>query len=239
MISVVVPLHNEEDNVQALVSDIVKAAENFPLTEIVLVDDQSADGTWTMMKQVRDTYAGKVRIMQQSPRAGQSAAMWTGISAAKGELVVTLDGDGQNPPSNIGKLYDLYKQSAVSKVAVMGQREKRNDDWVRRFSSRTANKIRQALLKDGIRDTGCSLKLFRRTDYMMLPYFNHMHRYIPALLRQAGVTLVTCDVSHKPREHGVSKYGFFDRLWVGMGDLIGVFWLLRRFRPQGFGVHEG
>lgn len=239
MISVVVPLHNEQDAVGTLVADIVEAAKAFPLTEIVLVDDASADATWAVLQGLKEKYAGKVRILQHTVRSGQSAAMWTGVQAARGEVIVTLDGDGQNPPSNIPALYALYAHSANKRVMVAGQRVRRQDNFIRLISSRLANKIRAALLHDGIRDTGCSLKLFPRADYLMLPYFNHMHRYIPALMRKLGLDILTVDVSHKPRVAGVSKYGFFDRLWVGMGDLIGVFWLLRRFRPKNFSQIEG
>jgi dolichol-phosphate mannosyltransferase len=235
MISLVIPLHNEKENIGALVAAITDAANTFPLAEIVLVDDGSTDGT---AGAVRALSHPQVRLIEQSPKSGQSTALWTGISAAKSDIIVTLDGDGQNPPSDIQYLWQAYTAAGAGKVMVAGQRAKRNDTAIRRISSRLANTIRQALLRDGIRDTGCSLKLFRRADYLMLPYFNHMHRYIPALLRQLGVTIVPVNVSHLPRAHGISKYGFFDRLWVGIGDLLGVFWLLRRFRPENFTTKE-
>lgn len=239
MISVIIPLHNEQEAIGTLVADVLLAAAHFPLTEIVLVDDASADNTWQVIQDLKATHAGKVRVLQHTVRSGQSAALWTGIEAAKGELIVTLDGDGQNPPSNIPALYTLYTKAANKRVMVAGQRLKRQDNAIRRYSSRIANTIRAFLLKDGIRDTGCSLKLFARADYLMLPYFNHMHRYIPALMRRLGVDILTVDVTHQHRTAGVSKYGFFDRLWVGIGDLIGVFWLLRRFRPKDFSSIEG
>ena len=234
MITVVVPVMNEEENIESLVKEIVATAEFCPITEIVYVDDASTDGTLKMLQSLKQSVP-MLRILTHSKRAGQSAALLTGIRAATNDLVATLDGDGQNDPADIPLLYNCEAlQSArleshyTQNVMVAGQRLKRNDNYVRRVTSRIANNIRSALLKDNTRDTGCSLKLFRRSDYLALPYFNHMHRFLPALMMREGVQIVHVDVSHRARTHGVSKYGTFDRLMVGITDIFGVRWLQSR-----------
>lgn len=231
-VSVVVPVYNEVDCIGPLVKEISEAASAFPLEEIVIVDDCSDDDTPKVLQNLKQTYP-KVRIVRHSQRSGQSTGLWTGITHARGLLIVTLDGDGQNNPADIPLLYNEYQKHANQnpRVLVAGQRKKRQDNLLRRFSSRGANKIRAFMLKDGVRDTGCSLKLFRREDFIALPFFNHLHRYIPALMLARGVKLTLIDVSHRPRLQGVSKYGFWDRLWVGIADLFGVRWLLSRTKP--------
>ena len=176
-----------------------------------------------------------MRALRHARQSGQSTGLWTGVRYARGELVVTLDGDGQNDPRDIGLLYEAYMRRAAAnpRVLVAGQRRKRNDNILRKFSSRTANRIRAAILHDGVRDTGCSLKLFRKADFLDIPFFNHLHRYIPAMMQALNVELVLVDVGHRPRLRGVSKYGFWDRLWVGIFDLFGVRWLIARLKPQG------
>lgn len=229
MISVIVPVLNEEDNVAPLVAEIAQAAKTLPISEIIFVDDGSTDRTAEYLRNLKATYPA-LRNISHSHRSGQSAALWTGVKAAGNDLIVTLDGDGQNDPTDIGKLYDLYTkyQHDYQKVMVAGERQKRNDNWIRRFSSRLANRIRSGLLKDNTRDTGCSLKLFRRKDYMALPYFDHMHRFLPALMMRDHVRVLHAQVSHRPRTRGVSKYGTLDRLAVGISDLWGVWWLMKR-----------
>lgn len=231
-ISVVVPVYNEMDCIGPLVEEIDNAAKGFPLEEIVIVDDCSNDETPKVLSALKTKYA-KVRVLRHSVRSGQSTGLWTGITHARGGLIVTLDGDGQNNPADIPLLYKEYQKYAMQnpRILVAGQRIKRQDNIVRRWSSRAANKIRAFMLKDGVRDTGCSLKLFRREDFVSLPFFNHLHRYIPALMLARGVTLTLIDVSHRPRTQGTSKYGFWDRLWVGIADLFGVRWLLSRMKP--------
>ncbi len=171
-----------------------------------------------------------MRVIRHGRRSGQSAALWTGVRAAGNGLIVTMDGDGQNDPADIARLYNIYKEweKTYDKIMIAGERKKRNDNWVRRFSSRFANGIRSGLLKDNTRDTGCSLKLFRRKDYMALPYFDHMHRFLPALMKRDHVRVLHAQVSHRPRTRGVSKYGTLDRLAVGISDLWGVWWLMKR-----------
>lgn len=229
MISVVVPVLNEEENIPLLIKEITEAAKTAPITEIVYVDDGSTDKSLQVLQSLKSEYPS-LRILHHSKRSGQSAGLLTGIRAAKNDIIVTLDGDGQNDPADIPLLYNLYKESADKYPALMvaGTRRKRNDSWVRRFSSRLANNIRSRLLKDNTPDTGCSLKMFGRKNYLNLPYFDHMHRFLPALMMRDGVRILHVLVSHRPRTRGTSKYGTFDRLAVGISDLWGVWWLLRR-----------
>lgn len=231
MLSVVVPVHNEQDNIRPLIEEIMAIVPRVPISEMVFVDDQSRDDTLAVLKNLKSEFP-MLRALHHEKQSGQSAATWTGVRAAKFPVVVTLDGDGQNPPAEIEKLYKLYK-SQTRPVMVMGERAKREDSALRRIISRLANKIRAALLQDGTRDTGCSLKMFRREDYLNLPYFNHMHRYIPALMIRDGVAVMHVPVSHRPRVRGVSKYGTLDRLMNSLSDLMGVFWLMRRRRAPG------
>lgn len=232
MISVIIPVCNEQANIEPLVKEISQAAHACPITEIVYIDDGSTDDTVKVLTTLRP-HEPRLRILRHSRRSGQSAALWTGIKAAKNEIVVTLDGDGQNNPADIPKLYGLFQQSGGAGIPLMvaGEREKRRDNLIRRFSSRSANKIRGWLLRDKTKDTGCSLKMFRRSDYLGLPYFNHMHRFLPALMIRDGVKLVHVDVSHRPRTEGKSKYGTLDRLIASLSDLAGMVWLMKRARP--------
>ncbi len=232
MISVIVPVYNEEENIAPLVREIAAAARAAPIGEILYVDDGSTDGTLAALKAAQADHP-QLRIIIHSRRSGQSAAFWSGVSAASDELVAFLDGDGQNDPADITRLYETYNKnrSRYPRLMVAGQRQKRQDNLIRRLSSRAANKIRSSILQDKTRDTGCSLKLMARDDYLSLPYFNHMHRFIPALMMREGVQIFHADVSHRPRQRGTSKYGFFNRLWVGIVDLAGVRWLIGRRRP--------
>lgn len=231
MISAVIPVYNEQYNVTSLLEEIASAGQNAPVTEIIFVDDASQDDTHSMLAFLRTRFP-QLRVLRHSDRSGQSAALWTGVSAAKNGIIVTLDGDGQNDPADIVKLFDLFQKQGGIKASIMvaGQREKRNDNLVRRLSSRLANGIRSALLKDNTRDTGCSLKMFRKDDYLKLPCFNHMHRFLPALMMREGVAVCHVNVSHRPREKGMSKYGTLDRLAAGIIDIVGVMWLMKRAR---------
>ena len=227
-ISVVIPMLNEEENVATLVAEIQEAAKHCPITEIVLVDDGSTDKTADVIKKLK-AEDSRIRLIRHSTRAGQSAGLRTGMRAATNILAVTLDGDGQNNPADIPALYARWAEKPRGSMCmVAGQRKKRMDSLLKKFTSRAGNGIRGFLLQDGIRDTGCSLKLFRREEYLSLPYFNHMHRFLPALfLREYGEILLV-DVGHRHRARGVSKYGFWDRLWAGLSDICGVIWLKSR-----------
>ena len=231
MITVIVPVYNEKDNIQPLLDEIVAAGKDVPVSEIIYVDDNSTDGSWELLKSLRPKYP-LLRILRHGQNSGQSAGLWTGVSAAKGDVIVTMDGDGQNDPADMKLLWQAYESHTdrTPALMVLGERMKRNDNWVRRLSSRFANGLRAMLLKDRTKDTGCSLKMFRRQDYMNLPYFDHMHRFLPALMMRDGVALVHVGVSHRPRVHGVSKYGTLDRALVGLSDIRGVLWLQKRGR---------
>ncbi|MCC6598763.1 MAG: glycosyltransferase family 2 protein [Alphaproteobacteria bacterium] len=240
MITVVVPVYNEIENIESLLAEISKAAEEIPISEIIYVDDNSTDNSFDLLKKLRLQYPA-LRTLRHKKQSGQSAALWTGVRAAGNDLVVTMDGDGQNNPADIKLLYEVYERHKKEhpKTMILGERKERNDSWLRRASSRIANNIRGKLLKDQTRDTGCSLKLFRRKDYLNLPYFDHMHRFLPALMMRDGVGLAHVPVSHRPRLHGQSKYGTLDRLFVGISDIRGVLWLQRRARRIDFNdVHE-
>jgi dolichol-phosphate mannosyltransferase len=231
-ISVVIPMLNEEANAAALVAEIQAAGQSCPIKEIIIVDDGSTDGTAAVIKALKGSDP-RIRLVRHSHRAGQSAALRTGIRAASGPLVVTMDGDGQNNPADIPALWQEWsKDPSPSMLMVAGQRKKRMDSYVKKFTSRAGNGIRRTLLQDGVRDTGCSLKLFRRDDYLTLPYFNHMHRFLAALYKREYGTIRLVDVGHRHREGGVSKYGFWDRLWAGIFDLAGVMWLKKRASVQ-------
>ena len=227
-LTVVIPVKDEAGNIRALLDEIARelAALRF---EVVCVDDGSGDGTAEELREAGRVYPW-LRIVRHRQSCGQSTATLSGVRAAQADWIVTIDGDGQNPPGEIRKLVQARDAAGGEVAMVAGQREKRHDSWLRRLSSRIANGVRQALLKDGIRDTGCSLKLFRRDVFLALPYFDHMHRFLPALVLRQGGRIVTTPVAHRPRAHGLSKYGFHNRLWPGLVDLAGVLWLKRRSR---------
>jgi dolichol-phosphate mannosyltransferase len=238
MISIVIPVYNERENIRSLLEELTQAAETVPISEIIYVDDASNDGTFNILKEVLPDFP-LLRALQHRKNSGQSAALWTGIKAASNSVIVTLDGDGQNDPKDIKKLYDMHIRYAekMPRSMVIGEREKRQDSWIKRVSSRFANAVRSWALSDHTKDTGCSLKLFKRSDYLNLPYFDHMHRYLPALMMRDGVHVMHAGVSHRPRTAGVSKYGTLDRLFAGIYDLLGVVWLLKRGDRQ-FDTHE-
>lgn len=226
-LSLIVPVYNESGNVQLLTEEIIQALPTDQYQyEIIFVDDGSKDETPQRLEALRNLYS-QVRVVTHTKNYGQSAALITGAKAAKNAWIVTLDGDGQNDPADIVLLCKALKESAVSSV-VLGNRKKRQDTWVRRISSRIANRFRQKLLKDDCPDTGCSLKLFPRDAFLELPRFNHMHRYFPALFKRYHFNIINVPVNHRPRLHGISKYGLNNRLWVGITDIIGVMWLMRR-----------
>jgi len=230
--SIIIPAYNEAGNLEALVSEVARTTAMLPVCEIIVVDDCSNDGSQGILAALQKEFP-QLRLLQHAQRGGQSAALWTGALRARGELIVTLDGDGQNDPADIAALFNVYQErgGANGHTLVAGQRKRRHDSFVRRLSSRVANTARAAMLNDGVRDTGCSLKLFRRQDFVALPFFNHLHRFIPALMKARGAEILLIEVGHRPRLHGLSKYGLWDRLWVGIADLFGVRWLLSRLKP--------
>lgn len=224
-ISVVIPVCNEVDNVGPLAREIVAALSGREF-EIIFVDDGSTDGTSAAVRALRNDIP-QVRLLSHSFRSGQSAAVCSGVRHARAEWVATLDGDGQNDPADIPKLYEARHSAEL----VMGNRTQRRDTWLRHVQSRVANGVRGRLLGDGTPDTGCGIKVMRREVFMDLPRFDHMHRFLPALFLRAGARVVSVPVAHRPRERGASKYGLFDRLWVGIVDIFGVMWLRRRSKP--------
>lgn len=229
MLSIVVPMHNEAENVGPLVAEIETACAGLGGFELVLVDDGSSDTTAADIRDLMQTRSW-LRLIQHPRAGGQSAAVHSGVLAAKGAVICTLDGDLQNPPSEIpGLVAPLLATSAAPRLAlVAGQRVNRQDTWSKKIASRLANKIRAWALNDATRDTGCGLKAFRRDAFLELPFFNHMHRYLPALFARAGYEVAHVDVSHREREAGRSKYTNLGRAMVGVYDLIGVAWLIRR-----------
>jgi dolichol-phosphate mannosyltransferase len=231
-LSIVVPVFNEAESIGPLLREI-GAAGILPVEDVVIVDDGSRDETVRAVLDLKPLVPG-LRLVRHLSRRGQSTAIHTGIARAHGDLIVTLDGDGQNNPADIPLLFEAYKRAAAAnpRLLVAGQRTTRRDNTVRKLSSRVANAVRSSILDDGVSDTGCSLKLFRREDFLALPFFNHIHRFIPALMKATGVEVILVGVSHRPRERGTSKYGLWDRLWVGIHDLIGVSWLIRRTLPR-------
>ena len=230
-LSVVVPVRNEADNVAPLVEEIRDALEGRCDYEVVYVDDGSTDDTLERLIGLQRGFA-RLRVLRHARCCGQSTAIRTGVRAARGRWIATLDGDGQNDPADIPRL--LAERDArggeEARLMVAGWRRRRHDGWLRRVSSRVANAVRARLLGDGTPDTGCGLKLFPRELFLELPYFDHMHRFLPALVRRAGGEVVSVEVNHRPRTRGRSKYGVHNRLWVGLVDLAGVLWLMRRSR---------
>lgn len=234
-VSVIIPVYNEVDNVELLYREIVEALskERF-IYEIIFVDDGSSDGTLTHLKSLSEVHSD-LRVACHKGNFGQSAALLTGAKAARYSMLVTLDGDGQNDPADIPRLFDQLQNS---QTVVLGNRKKRNDNLLRKISSCIGNGVRRRLLRDECSDTGCSLKLFPRDAFLALPHFNHLHRFLPALFKRAGFKLVNIPVNHRQRWHGVSKYGVMNRLFVGIHDLIGVHWLLKRPCAPEVSTHE-
>jgi dolichol-phosphate mannosyltransferase len=228
-LSVVVPVRNEAGNIGPLIAEIHAALEGAVEFEVIYVDDGSFDATPAELGDARRRYP-RLRVLRHARPCGQSAAIATGVAAARGAWIATLDGDGQNDPADIPSLWRRVVESGAPNpgLVIVGHRTKRRDSAVRRLASRIANAIRAGLLGDRTPDTGCGLKLFAREAFMELPRFDHMHRFLPALFLGGGRRVVSVEVNHRPRQRGQSKYGIMDRLWVGIWDLFGVKWLLRR-----------
>ncbi len=230
-LSIVVPVRNEQDNILPLLAEIHAALGERLEYEIVYVNDGSADNTAQVLREAMGRYP-RLRVISHRHSCGQSAALFTGVRAARGAWIATLDGDGQNDPADLPML--LAARTAPGRPAnlqlLTGYRRARRDNWIKRISSRIANGVRSRLLGDATPDTGCGLKLILRSTYLELPFFDHMHRFLPALVQRNGGATVSVDVNHRPRARGESNYGVLDRLWVGIVDLFGVMWLRRRMR---------
>jgi dolichol-phosphate mannosyltransferase len=230
-LSVVIPVCNEEESIESLINEITQTLSDNYQYEIIVVDDGSTDNTLDALLKIKQDLS-TLRIVRHLKNSGQSTAIRTGVQYASSAWIATLDGDGQNDPADIPNLYNelINNQAADPWLVVAGYRKKRKDTWLKRMSSKYANGIRDRLLRDGTPDTGCGLKVFARDSFLALPYFDHMHRYIPALFQRQGGRVVSIEVNHRHRTRGVSKYGFHNRLWVGIVDILGVRWLQNRAR---------
>ncbi|SPH25096.1 Dodecaprenyl-phosphate galacturonate synthase [Defluviimonas aquaemixtae] len=227
-VSIVIPAKNEAENVAGLIEAIAAACTPHAEHEIILVDDGSEDMTAEVVNGLTATYSN-LRLVRHDRSGGQSAAVHSGVLAARGRIVCTLDADGQNPPEELPKLFTpLLAEGSQAIGLVAGQRVGRRDTLSKRLASRFANGLRSWALRDGTRDTGCGLKAFRRDAFLRLPFFNHMHRYLPALFARDGWQIAHVDVGHRPRAAGRSNYSNIQRGLVGAVDLIGVMWLIRR-----------
>lgn len=232
-ISVVVPVYNEAENVENLISEIQAALPAYPY-EMIFVDDQSTDTTKQALMDLKQKYP-TLRVLSHQKNSGQSRSVRSGVLAARGRYIATLDGDGQNDPADIPKLYEQITRADAPKNLhlVGGRRAKRQDSAAKKMASRVGNGVRKFLLKDEADDTGCGIKVFTREAFLRLPYFDHIHRYIPALMIREGYAIEFCDVGHRNRQFGVSKYTNFGRLIVSISDLRGVIWLRKRARLPG------
>jgi dolichol-phosphate mannosyltransferase len=229
-LSVVVPAFNEEGNVLRLLDEIVAALRGTVAFEVIFVDDHSRDGTRAALHGAL-ARVPELRVLGHERQSGQSTAIRSGVKAARGEWIATLDGDGQNDPADLPKLLAARDAGPADVKLYAGWRVNRQDSGSKKWASRWANGIRSRLLRDATPDTGCGTKLFERAAFLDLPYFDHMHRYLPALMQRAGWKTVSVPVNHRPRGTGQSKYTNFGRALVGVRDLMGVAWLIKRSRP--------
>ena len=229
-VSIIVPVRNEAENILPLIEEISAALDGSWDYEIIYVNDGSTDATAERLATATKRWPN-VRQLQHAVSSGQSAAVRSGVRAARGAIVATLDGDGQNNPAFLPQLVSAIETGGERVGLAAGQRVGRKDTGFKKFQSRAANAIRSTILRDGTRDTGCGLKAFRREIFLMMPYFDGLHRFLPALVRREGYEITYVDVIDRPRRSGVSNYGFFDRLWIGAMDLFGVWWLIHRKKP--------
>jgi len=229
-LSVLVPVHNEAENISSLIGEIRATLDQLLDYEIVYVDDGSTDNTYEeLLKAARD--CRNLRIVRHRSNCGQSTALCTAVRAARADRVLTLDGDGQNDPADIPKLWTRSLEAdPAENLVICGYRRRRQDTVVKKISSRLANRFRQFILKDATPDTGCGIKLFPRAAFLDLPYFDHMHRFLPALFLRQGNKVISVEVNHRPRTRGQSHYGMANRLWIGLVDTFGVAWLQRRIK---------
>lgn len=226
-ISIVIPVHNEAENIPFLADEIAAALEGRRF-EAIFVNDGSSDDTEAVLRKLGKTRAW-LRQVKHAASCGQSAAIRSGVRAARAPVVATLDGDGQNDPAFLPKLLAAL-EGAPAKVGLVNGRRLKRKGGFKRFQSAIANTVRAAVLRDDTRDTGCGLKAFRRDVYLALPYFDALHRFTPALVKREGYEVAYVEVVDRPRAHGKSHYGMWNRLWIGILDLAGVFWLIRRRR---------
>ena len=229
-VSIVVPVRNEADNIDPLIAEIATALDGRWAYEIIYVNDGSTDATGERLAAIMATRAN-LRQIRHAASSGQSAAVRSGVRAARGSIVATLDGDGQNNPAFLPDLIAAIENGGERMGLAAGQRVGRKDTGFKKVQSRIANGVRNVILRDGTRDTGCGLKAFRREVFLTMPYFDGLHRFLPALMRREGYEIAYVDVIDRPRRYGASNYGFFDRLWIGIMDLAGVWWLIRRKKP--------
>ena len=230
-VSIVIPAKNETDNIRPLIAEIQAAMDDRYSYELIYIDDGSTDTTWDELQALRASGFDRLKLIRHQQSVGQSLAIISGAWVARGEWLVVLDADGQNDPADIPGMLDAVQAARAqdSRVwGVIGHRVNRRDDWVKRISSKVANGFRDCMLRDGIPDTGCGLKAVLRERYLRLPSFNHMHRYIPTLIQAQGGIMRVHPVNHRPRMAGTSNYGVWNRLWVGLVDVLGVWWLKRR-----------
>ena len=226
-LSVVIPAFNEEGNVAALLAECVAALRGVVDFEVIFVDDHSRDGTLAAL-QAAKAHTPELRVLAHAIQSGQSTAIRNGVKAARGAWVATLDGDGQNDPADLPRLLAARDAGAPGVKLYAGWRVNRQDTGSKKWASKWANGIRSRLLRDATPDTGCGTKLFERAAFLDLPYFDHMHRYLPALMQRAGWQTVSVPVNHRPRGAGASKYTNLGRAIVGVRDLMGVAWLIKR-----------
>jgi dolichol-phosphate mannosyltransferase len=229
-VSIVVPVRNEAENIAPVIGEIAAALDGRWNYEIIYVDDGSTDATPERLASAKKSRPN-LRQVRHAASTGQSAAVRSGVRFAQGAIVATLDGDGQNNAAFLPALISAIEQGGERTGLAAGQRVGRKDTGFKKIQSRIANSVRNSILHDGTRDTGCGLKAFRREVFLALPYFDGLHRFLPALVRREGYDIVYVDVIDRPRHSGVSNYGFFDRLWIGIMDLAGVWWLIRRKKP--------
>jgi dolichol-phosphate mannosyltransferase len=230
-LSVVIPAKNELENVEPLINEIVAALMDVAEFEIVYVDDGSDDGTFDELLRLKNNGYHYIQAIKHQQSVGQSTAIMTGVLAAIGELIVTMDADGQNDPKDIPALFSkAQSQPEGADFCIAGYRKNRKDTPWKRFQSRVANRVRSKILSDGTPDTGCGLKILPKQTFLKLPYFDHMHRFIPALVIRLAGTVEIVEVNHRDRQAGISKYNMLGRLGVGIVDMFGVMWLQRRVK---------
>ena len=228
-ISVVIPIFNEEGNIIPLIEELLPIVDKIGGGEIIIVNDNSNDSSKDLVLNKKDSNKTIIKLLSHTVQSGQSAGLLTGIKFASNNLIVTLDGDGQNDPKDIVSMLEIWKASEKSQeLLIIGHRVNRKDTWSRRYASLLALKVRKLILKDTTPDSGCGIKIFSRNLFLSLPYFDHIHRFLPALTRRQGGAVVSHAVSHRNRLSGISKYSNFQRFKVGVVDLFCVSWLIKR-----------